>query len=584
MAGVAPTPRNEQVGRLADALTGVRSWLNALGQKSFPVRSETFDFSIPVPSGIGDFLLAKAPEEVNEWSYGNLPFKERPSHISALPQIRESRVPQVVDALGIAPISGAMKAPGLFGLAMKPRGGAWLPKTIEEFAKPLAKGPITETAAELAVRKQAAERMAKSYLQRHAGTAEDPLKDIHWEGWGEGLPTWEQLSDVAFVGQKPSEWVPLGRGPEFAEGSFLGEALRRAPEEPIYGFKQAPPGQANYRSARLDPYASSMAARQRMFDFLSHVSDVTREVPAEELGRWDLIRAVRETQRRDAELAKRMGKFSLELRKSAQSVAEYPDASRWVRLNRAGEFADESDAMGHSVRGYEPPPGHPDHVKGAKGGQATYGGGGWEAIKNDRARVYSLRDSDGRSLATIEMLPDLNRTALRQSMKERLQDLEYDMLYGKRSFGSKDIEDFRDAMKEIPELDMESVDDFAKRYRSLFDDVGFEPKFETSGAWTVTQIKGVKNAKPSPEAIPKVQSFLRELIEKENVGYVDDIGNADAWQLVGGGNGLRPVILTRDEATKMAIERGYDPKALAANPQLLDAFIAEHYYNLHMGQ
>jgi hypothetical protein len=59
--------------------------------------------------------------------------------------------------------------------------------------------------------------------------------------------------------------------------------------------------------------------------------------------------------------------------------------------------------MGHSVRGYEPPPGHPDWVKGSEDrGNPSYGLGGWEAIKSGKAQVYSLVDPKGNPHATIE--------------------------------------------------------------------------------------------------------------------------------------------------------------------------------------
>jgi hypothetical protein len=60
--------------------------------------------------------------------------------------------------------------------------------------------------------------------------------------------------------------------------------------------------------------------------------------------------------------------------------------------------------MGHSVRGYEPPQGHPDWVEGSgDSGYSGYGLGGWDAIKSGKAKVYSLVDSKGEPHATIEV-------------------------------------------------------------------------------------------------------------------------------------------------------------------------------------
>lgn len=61
-----------------------------------------------------------------------------------------------------------------------------------------------------------------------------------------------------------------------------------------------------------------------------------------------------------------------------------------VRLNRPGQFSQESDALRHSVRGYEPTSGEP------------YGIGGWSGIQSGEARIHSVRDKSGKPLATIE--------------------------------------------------------------------------------------------------------------------------------------------------------------------------------------
>ncbi len=79
---------------------------------------------------------------------------------------------------------------------------------------------------------------------------------------------------------------------------------------------------------------------------------------------------------------------------------EYPDTGhKWVQLNRPGQFADESDVMGHSVRGYEPP---------YMGGNGMYGAGGFSAIESGKAKIFSLRDPNGKAKVTVEMvqLPD----------------------------------------------------------------------------------------------------------------------------------------------------------------------------------
>lgn len=75
--------------------------------------------------------------------------------------------------------------------------------------------------------------------------------------------------------------------------------------------------------------------------------------------------------------------------KNATTFKEYPSGHKWVRLDKKGQFAAESDNMGHSVRGYETLSG--------------YGHGGWEGIQSGKAEVYSLRMGNGKPVVTIEI-------------------------------------------------------------------------------------------------------------------------------------------------------------------------------------
>jgi hypothetical protein len=87
--------------------------------------------------------------------------------------------------------------------------------------------------------------------------------------------------------------------------------------------------------------------------------------------------------------------LQLEETLKADLYKAYPEQKyRWVQLNRPGQFAAESDAMGHSVRGYEPRD---------KGGSDYYGLGGFKAIESGEAKIYSLRDEKGQPHVTIEV-------------------------------------------------------------------------------------------------------------------------------------------------------------------------------------
>lgn len=106
------TPRNKLAGLLADALTGMRD---------FADRARVPD-AVPLlgGQGVGSMFLGKAPEEVNELSYGNLPIQINPyagRTASYVPEMKRGRGQQVADALSLLPLPGAKTvAGGLLGM------------------------------------------------------------------------------------------------------------------------------------------------------------------------------------------------------------------------------------------------------------------------------------------------------------------------------------------------------------------------------------------------------------------------------------------------------------------------------------
>jgi len=162
--------------------------------------------------------------------------------------------------------------------------------------------------------------------------------------------------------------------------------------------------------SKLDPNTSVYSGDVSGLHF-DHVIDVIREdlaagrLKPEKLNTLSIEQAVRRTADYDLELAKKMNAERASSRANLPVYKEYPDEGlKWVQLNRPSDFAAESDAMGHSVRGYEPPKGHPDWIAGSgDSGYNQYGLGGWEAIKSGKAKVYSLVDSKGEPHVTIEV-------------------------------------------------------------------------------------------------------------------------------------------------------------------------------------
>jgi hypothetical protein len=238
------------------------------------------------------------------------------------------------------------------------------------------------------------------------------------------------------------------------------DVMNRAPEiysENLAWINKLPPETSLYST-----HGNTFNTSDLGFD---HIVDVLREdiatgrIRPEQLSKVSMEQAVRRTYEYDQELAKKMAEARTSAREGLPVHKEYPEGYRWVELNRPGAFASESEAMGHSVRGYEPPVGHPDWAKGSgDSGSPGYGHGGWEAIKSGKAKVYSLVDPKGEPHVTVEV-GQLRGSELGRQMAD-LTD-----------------EQAADLYKNRPQR--------------------------------ITQIKGKGNAKPKEEYLPFVQDFVK---------------------------------------------------------------------------
>lgn len=343
-------------------------------------------------------------------------------------------------------------------------------------------------------------RMVRNYLSRWAGTPNNPVKNIRTpDGY-----TIEELEDAVLEPLPAWKVKELGK----AEGMrwVAQGALDKVPDNtPIWGgmaYVTGEPGENRFEKERA------------YLKYLSHIGDYLLTVPPEKLGQYDLTRAIRETAAQDEENKKKAEKAKVLADKNLETYIQFPDGWRWVRLNKPGQFAAESDIMGHSVRGYEPnmmaaqkeydtwqweetlrinktgenkllnkiptfnqwlKVHRPEMLEAGEGGHPNYGYGGWKAIKDDTARIYSLRDPSGKSAVTVE----LGKTAD-----------PFDLDEGATS---------------------EELLDYAK-----------------SGKFEVSQIKGRFNAAPPASTHPKTQDLLRNLNEEGllDTTQVDDYRNA----------------------------------------------------------
>lgn len=399
---------------------------------------------------------------------------------------------------GVRPLDVARARPGNvpFSPALDSikaeRGGNFDNQFADKLAIALGDTNIYDTdEPEGKARVDATRRMIKNYLSKWAGTKDDPLKNIVINVGG-FESTWEDLWDEALEPLSAKEVRAYLKDVEAEEWAYPNAAI---PDDTlIWGALHA-------------GYSISNGGIR---GYLRHVRDYLATVPYQELSKYDLVRAVRETQQWDEEAKKKAEKANVQADKNLETYIQFPDGWRWVRLNKPGQFAAESDIMGHSVRGYEPVKKTPmapfdwirteearallpntparrssvgslsanrardqeiealpeyqaylrrfsegEEVEAGPGGSAHYGYGGWEAIKNDRARIYSLRDPKGKSQVTVEL--------------------------GRDPYA------------------------YLKRPR-------------LSGKFEVSQIKGRFNASPDPSTFPKTQDLLLNLNEE---GLID---------------------------------------------------------------
>jgi hypothetical protein len=235
--------------------------------------------------------------------------------------------------------------------------------------------------------------------------------------------------------------------------------------------------------------------------------------------------AVRRTAEYDQELAAKANAAKAAAREGLPVYKEYPEGYRWVELNKPGSFSAESEAMGHSVRGYEPPTGHPDWVEGSGDrGSLNYGLGGWEAIKSGKAKVYSLVDSKGVPHTTVEV--GANNNQLRREdllpYKEAALEEAKKLPNGYTEHDLNDIE-IRMARQNMPAR--------------------------------INQIKGKSNAAPNQEYLPFVQDFVKS----GQWSGIRDIQNA----------GLVPIDPASDMANRLK-EAGKNPPPYVTQNQLTE--------------
>jgi hypothetical protein len=344
------------------------------------------------------------------------------------------------------------------------------------------------------------DRNLSNYVKKQMATPEDPVRKLAEEGVTHMPPDainqglWE--NDLLSVKRRSEGFAEKGMGKSETAKSWenlADEAIQLT--APSVQTEQALA--ANPWLSKLDPNQTVYRARKDGIADLrfDHIMDVLREdvttgrIRPEQLQKVSMEQAVRRTYEYDQELAKKMNVENAARREGLPVYKEYPEKFRWIELNKPGSFASESDAMGHSVRGYEPPKGHPDWTPASgDSGSSGYGHGGWEAIKSGRAKVYSLVDEKGVPQTTVEVLnngitPEQRKYQI-GSLTQRLVD------------------------------EGQTIEKATAQAEKLYP--------ENEVAQFITQIKGKRNAAPNDEYLPYVQDF----VTSGNWNRVGDAQNA----------------------------------------------------------
>jgi hypothetical protein len=419
-----------------------------------------------------------------------------------------------------------------------------------------------EQALERALKTEAANKWVDSnlrnYVTKQMATEGDPVRKLAEEGIKAFPVNIDEFGDAELrtygSAKAKSNRKTTGYVPEGVAKSPLAKHYETMTDESISPVEakhfqriqalpkiQRPAGSTDMPWVdKLDPetpiFSLSRDADFNKFGF-DHIMDVLREdlaagrIRPEQMNKISMEQAVRRTHEYDEALKAKMLNARIAEQANANVFKEYPEGYKWVQLDKPGQFALESDIMGHSVRGYEPPKGHPDYTDiSGDSGYGDYGHGGYEAIKSGDAKIYSLRDPKGMSHVTVEVGRSPLRTwddVTKAVGKEKAAALH----------------------KEFYDIGADRTDNTEAAMAMFLKNKGVQPSER------ITQVKGKQNAAPNEEYLQFVQDFVKGGDWSE----VGDISNT----------GLRDVkFMTNPDVYQKYLERGLKVPKYATEKEL----------------
>jgi hypothetical protein len=224
-------PQQPSLAKLAELLQNAKSSGN--------------QYSVPdwVPllggSGAGDMLLGNAPEEIENWSYGDMPM--RVPEMSNVPQFKKGRAQSLADTAmllaGPAESTARNAMAGNVGMIIKPKGGNFVKgasyyRTPEDaamvysqYVDPELAGyaragmhlmphEYAETVPKMAVNDWLQQKLAK-YIKNEMGTPEDPVRRIaeEWPVKRDVLIS-QQKSKIPNLQELAAKYEEMGLPPE----------------------------------------------------------------------------------------------------------------------------------------------------------------------------------------------------------------------------------------------------------------------------------------------------------------------------------------------------------------------------------
>ena len=462
------------------------------------------------------------------------------------------------------PIEGAVA-----GMAIKRKGGNWLSGDVEGGLKSLRKSLVnnTDPAQQLArleqkygpagaeevlasgmypnIREDAAmnnwiDTKLTKYIRNDMGTPEDPVRALAEQGILHTTPY--QIADSGSQIMQKRLGVgmpvqPMGKSPEaqfwetvtdraidpFSAGAYKHGALDESILKNNPWLDKVPDDAMVYKSKGLarglgfDHLIDELAAAANPYSGIPR----NLQIDYKDLQKISMPQAVERVAKINAWRAENLAAANLAAANNAATVpfrayqtipgrdAPNNRGLQWVELalkDDAPESIDalntalgyEGNTMGHSVGGYRTVD---------RGGSRSYGLGGWDALTNKEARIYSLRDAKGEPHVTIEIgskkelplqIPDDIAEQLAAEGK-RIGNKKADAL----GYGQWSEERFLEERFATTRL----RDDWKYANPTTSD--------------RIVQIKGKGNQAPTDEYLPFVQDFVRN----QNWSDVGDFKN-----------------------------------------------------------